>query len=120
MWPQAKINLVTIPPESNSYVTQVDICRVGQVLADCSTKRFAMSEEGGAQIFRALPGDSRWVRGRVVRQKGWLLLGGLGKAKDRDRERETETERGRERFCLLPECAVLASGINSIHGHGQI
>ena len=27
MWPQAKIKLVFIPPESNSYVTQVDICR---------------------------------------------------------------------------------------------
>ena len=27
MWPQAEIKLFTIPPESNSYVTQVDICR---------------------------------------------------------------------------------------------
>ena len=54
-----------------------------------------MSEEGGAQIFRALPGDSSRVRGQVVRQKGWLLLGGLGKAKDRDRERERERERDR-------------------------
>ena len=27
MWPQAKIKLVIIPPESNTYVTQVDICR---------------------------------------------------------------------------------------------
>ena len=25
MWPQAKIKLVIIPPESDSYVTQVDI-----------------------------------------------------------------------------------------------
>ena len=27
MWPQAKIKLVIIPPESDSLVTQLDICR---------------------------------------------------------------------------------------------
>ena len=26
MWPQANFNLVTVPPESDSLVTQVDIC----------------------------------------------------------------------------------------------
>ena len=37
MWPQAKIKLVIIPPESDSYVTQLDICRVGRVLVNCFT-----------------------------------------------------------------------------------
>ena len=71
MWPQAKINLVTVPPDSDSLVTQVGF----------AGPRFTMSEEGGAQIFRALPGDSSRVRGQVVRQRGWLLLGGLSKAR---------------------------------------
>ena len=37
MWPQAKIKLVIIPPESDSYATQLDICRVGRVLVNCFT-----------------------------------------------------------------------------------
>ena len=56
-----------------------------------------MSEEGGAQNFRALPGDSRWGRGQAVRQKGWLLLAGPGKAKDRAAQREGERQKRRKK-----------------------
>ena len=41
MWPKAKIKLVIIPPESDSHVTQLDICRVGQVLVNCFTVNLA-------------------------------------------------------------------------------
>ena len=81
-----------------------------------------MSDAGGAQIFRALPGDSRWVRGRVVRQKGWLLLGGLGKAKERAAQRQRQTERERETepasVCSIAfsSIAVLLDSLVSFHG----
>ena len=83
MQPQANFNLVLLPPESDSLVTQVDIWGA----------RFA--EGGACKIFRAIPGDSSWGRGRAVGQKGWLLLlleEGTGRETDRKRKRDSREE----------------------------
>ena len=94
MWPQANINLVALPPESDSLVTQVDIWG-----ARCA--------EGGARkIFRAFPGDSSWGRGRVVGQKGWLLLlleEGTGRETDRKRKRDSREETQKHKTEQNPE-----------------
>ena len=96
MGPRANFNLVKLPPESDSLVTQVDIWGVR-----CA--------EGGARarkIFRAIPGDSSWGRGRAVGQKGWLLLlleEGTGRETDRKRKRDSREETQKHKTEQNPE-----------------
>ena len=94
MGPRANVNLVLLPPESDSLVTQVDIWG-----ARCA--------EGGARkIFRAIPGDSSWGRGRAVGQKGWLLLlleEGTGRETDRKRKRDSREETQKHKTEQNPE-----------------
>ena len=93
MEPQANFNLVLLPPESDSLVTQVDIWGV----------RCARGER---KISRAIPGDSSWGRGRAVRQKGWLLFlleEGTGRETNRKRKRDSREETQKHKTEQNPE-----------------
>ena len=94
MGPRANFNLVLLPPESDSLVTQVDIWGV------------RCAEGGVRKIFRAFPGDSSWGRGRVVRQKRWLFLffeEGTGRETDRKRKRDSREETQKHKTEQNPE-----------------
>ena len=61
---------------------------------------------GERKISRALPGDSSWGRGQVVRQKGWLLLlfeAGTGRETDRKRKRDSREETQKHKTEQNPE-----------------
>ena len=106
MWPRTNFNLVTVPPESGSLVTQVDIwggqmakwathvmsahilvpVRRVKYIVDPGTKFWSMALQDDLQCPLGERKISAPFRGILVgagsscyRQKGWLLLGGPGK-----------------------------------------